>query len=534
MNNTHPGESISVWFQNLEMPRYSSLSQNIFTDVCVIGGGIAGLTTAYLLAKEGRPVCLLEAYELASGQSGKTSAHLSNVLDDGLHQLEKYFGKDGLKLAIESHTKALDQIEKIVRQENIDCEFERVSGYLFSSQKDSNKYLKKELEAANHAGLKAEYMDSSPLANFDNGPCLHFPRQAQFNPVKYYRALAKKITDLGGKIFTNSHVVEVQGGTDAFVKTKEGYVVSCQHIVVATNVPINDMFAIHTKQAAYRSYVMGLKVPKASVPKAFFWDTMEPYHYVRTQASDGFDILIVGGEDHKTGQENNPELCYEKLELWAKEKFPMAGEILWHWSGQVIEPVDGLAYIGRNPMDDDNVYVITGDSGHGLTHGTIGGMIITDQIMKRKNPWEKIYNPSRITLRASGHYLKENANVAAQYTEWLETKSKPSFDDLPKNEGVVFRDGTSMVAAYKDGQGKMQYMSAVCPHLAGIVNWNKSEKSWDCPCHGSRFDCHGKVIEGPAFMDLDKIDFTDEETEKASNHILVSDKDDKFFDRNVY
>ena len=303
---------------------------------------------------------------------------------------------------------------------------------------------------------------------------------------------------------------------------------------MATNTPINDMFAIHTKQAPYRSYVMAFKIPKDSIKKAFYWDTLDPYHYIRVESGKLFDLLIVGGEDHKTGQEDNPDLCYEKLEKWVRERFPIAGEIASRWSGQVMEPVDGLAFLGRNPMDEDNVYVITGDSGHGITHSTIGAMIITDQIMERKNPWEKLYNPSRITLRAAGTYIQENANVAAQYSEWLGIKNRPHLNELTKNEGVVFRDGTSMVAAYKNDQGHLEFMSAVCPHLAGIVKWNTAEKSWDCPCHGSRFDCHGKIMEGPAFEDLEKMDFLEEEKIEERNDHILHDKDENFFDKNVY
>jgi len=506
MNPLHYGESLSVWIDTKSMPKFSPLMQNIHTDVCIVGGGIGGLTTAYLLAKEGKKVCVLESFELASGQTGKTTAHFSNVLDDRYFQLEKYHGTEGLKLAIESHTTAINRVTEIVAIENIECELERVNGYLFSYNDEA--LLQKELAAADRAGHTAiELLKASPLTNFDTGPCLLFPRQLQLHPLKYLSALTKAILQMGGKIFTHTQVTHVEGGANARVVTDMNYEVSCDAVVVATNTPINDRLAIHTKQASYRSYVLGFRVPTGSIEKGLYWDTMNPYHYFRIESQRTCDILMVGGEDHKTGQEDDPQSCYSRLEIWARKRFPMISDPVYQWSGQVMETMDGLAYLGHNPMDKDNVYIITGDSGNGMTHCTIGAMLITDQIMGRANPWEKLYNPSRITLMAAPAFMKENANTAAQYAQWLEFKPIPDFDNIPNDSGITFRDGTQMMAAYKEASGNLVYISAVCPHLGGIVNWNNAEKSWDCPCHGSRFDCKGKVIEGPAFTDLKKVDF---------------------------
>ncbi len=498
------GESVSVWFdQNIQPPKCIPLNEDFKTDVCVIGGGIAGLTTAYLLMKEGKNVCLLESDELLSGQSGKTTAHFVNALDDRFFNIEKLHGEEGLKIAINSHSEAIRKVEEIVKRENINCDLRKVSGYLFSMGDEHEDVLEREYEAAHKAGLvDVERLAFSPFSNIDIGPSLHFPRQMQLQPVKYLSSLANKILEGGGQIFTHTHVVEFHGGKDAFVKTKDNRIVYCNSIVVATNTPVNDRFAIHTKQAPYRTYVLGFKILKGSFPDALVWDTLDPYHYIRVEHKDDTDILIIGGEDHKTGQEEHPERCYQKLEAWARSHIPFLGELAYQWSGQVMEPVDGLAYLGKNPMDDDNVYIITGDSGNGMTHSTIGAMLITDQIMGRENPWEKLYSPSRVSLLASKEYLRENLNVVAQYADWLDPKFKNNLDKLTPDDGIVFRKGGKMVAAYKNEVGEVEYMSAVCPHLAGIVSWNNVEKSWDCPCHGSRFDCHGKVIEGPAITGL--------------------------------
>ncbi|AUN98824.1 FAD-dependent oxidoreductase [Bacteriovorax stolpii] len=501
--SSHHGESVSIWFQNAAMPERIALKEDFKTDVCIIGGGIAGLTTAYLLQKEGKRVCILEASDLASGQSGRTTAHFTHALDDRFYLIEKYHGEEGLRLAIESHSEAIRKVEEIVRKEHIDCDLKRVSGYLFAEGDKRDGILEREFEAAHRGGLiDVTISTTSPFANIQTGPCLHFPRQVKLHPIKYLKALTEIILRDGGQIFTNTPVVEVHGGENAFVKTKDDYRIFCENIVVATNTPINDMVAIHTKQAPYRTYVLGFKIPKNSYPDILLWDTLDPYHYSRLYERENFDVLIVGGEDHKTGQNDEPKNCYLRLEAWARKKFPLIQETLYQWSGQVMEPVDGLAYLGHNPMDEKNVYIITGDSGNGMTHCTVGAMLITDQIMGRENEWEKLYTPSRISLSATKNYVQENANVALQYADWINTSFKADLDQLPEDEGVVFRDGGKIVAAYKNINGEMEYMSAVCPHLAGIVAWNGAEKSWDCPCHGSRFDCHGKVIEGPAISDL--------------------------------
>jgi glycine/D-amino acid oxidase-like deaminating enzyme/nitrite reductase/ring-hydroxylating ferredoxin subunit len=517
MINLHHGESISAWMDSVEMPVFTPLLSDIDTDVCIIGGGLAGLTTAYLLQLEGRKVCILEGFEIGSGQSGRTTAHMTYALDERYHKLEKVHGEKGAKLAAQSHLAAIKKVTEIVAREKIECDLERVNGYLFTSNDDvpnytlqsnrdkSQDFLNREIEACHRAGLEDVYLtERIPLHSFDPGPAICFPDQVQLHPLKYMKALAEIIVSRGGQIYTNSHVVEVKGGDNSFVQVQNDHKVSCEQIVVATNSPINDLVAIHTKQAPYRTYVIGVEVPNGSVIKGLYWDTSDPYHYVRLQKYENhpYEILLVGGEDHKTGQNSTPEHCYTRLENWTRKRFPESKRVLFRWSGQVMEPVDGLAYIGKNPMDKDNVYVITGHSGNGTTYSTLGAVLITDLIIGRENEWAGIYHPSRISFSTAGTFLKENANVLAQYGDWfLETQSG-DIEDLDIGEGVVYRDGLQIIAAYKDNHGNMTLNSAVCTHLGGIVRWNTAEKSWDCPCHGSRFDCQGKVIEGPARFDL--------------------------------
>lgn len=491
------------------LPEFPSLNADARADVCIVGAGIAGLTTAYLLTRSGKSVVVLDDGPIVSGETERTTAHLVTALDDRYFELENLHGGKGAQLAAASHSAAIDAIERIVREENIDCDFERVDGFLFNVSTDqSADVLDRELEATRRAGLSdVTIVNRAPLGSFDTGRALHFPRQAQFHPLKYLAALANAIVRDGGRIFAETHAAKIRGGKDAQIETRDGRKVSCDAIVVATNTPVNDKLVLHTKQAAYRTYVIGVAVPVGTVPKVLYWDTGDPYHYVRLQAATpganaAHDILIVGGEDHKTGQADDAEARYAKLEAWTRERFPMATEIRFRWSGQIMEPVDGLAFIGRNPMDHDNVYVVTGDSGNGMTHGTIAGLLLTDLIQGRKNPWADLYSPSRVTLGATKNFARETANMAAQYVDWLTAGDLEKDQLVPRGTGAIVRHGLTKVAVYRDLNGEFHECSAVCPHLGAIVGWNHTEKTWDCPAHGSRFDCMGTVLNGPANKDL--------------------------------
>jgi glycine/D-amino acid oxidase-like deaminating enzyme/nitrite reductase/ring-hydroxylating ferredoxin subunit len=513
------GENISFWERTAGKFRSRPLAENLTTDVCVVGAGIAGITAAYLLTRESRNVVLIDDGPVGGGMTGRTTAHLVNALDDRYYELEKMLGEEFSHLCAESHTAAIDQIEAIVLQEKIDCNFERLDGYLFLPPGGSVTDLKHELEALHRAGLsEVERVDRVPVGRFNTDGVLRFPRQAQFHPLKYVDSVARAIVAQGGRIFTGTRAVKIQDGGPTTVETSDGHTVTAQAAVVATNCPINDRLAIHSKQAPYASYVIGVRVT-GQIRHALFWDTAQtadaekqtlgpiPYHYCRFARDGQGDVLIVGGEDHKTGQAEDFEQRFAKLERWTREHFPMAGEITDRWSGQVMEPVDGVAYIGRNP-GDQNVYVVTGDSGNGITHGTIAGMLITDLIGGRQNPWTKLYDPTRKTLKPAvlADYIAENANVVAQLRDYVTPGTEPSVDGIKRGEGAILRDGVKKIAAFRDENGTLHEFSAVCPHLKCIVRWDGAEKTWDCPCHGSRFDAFGHVLNGPAITDLERHD----------------------------
>jgi glycine/D-amino acid oxidase-like deaminating enzyme/nitrite reductase/ring-hydroxylating ferredoxin subunit len=506
------GQSISVWMQ-AAVSAQPKLAADLSTDVCVVGAGIAGMTIAYLLGREGKSVIVLDDGPIGGGQTERTTAHLANAIDDHYFEIERLHGERGAKLAAASHTAAIDRIETIVRKENIECDFARVDGYLFVPPHESVEVLEWELNAAQRAGVTGvERVGRAPLEHFDTGPCLRFPRQAQFHPLKYLAGLAMAIARNGGRIFTDAHVDNITAEASARVHTTRGFTITAPVVAVATNTPINDLVAIHTKQAAYLTYVIGARIPQGAVTKALYWDTLDPYHYVRLQSgsdSSDHDVLIVGGEDHKTGQHDDAAARFARLEGWARERFPV-GEVQFRWSGQVMEPIDGLAFIGRNPMDKDNIFIATGDSGMGMTHGTIAGILLTDLIVGRSNPWETLYDPSRKTPRAAKEFIKETTNMASQYSDWLTPGDVSSPDEIARGTGAVLRRGLKKVAIYCDEQGKLHERSAICTHLGCIVRWNSSEHTWDCPCHGSRFDKDGQVLNGPAIRSLGEVDVQDQ------------------------
>jgi glycine/D-amino acid oxidase-like deaminating enzyme/nitrite reductase/ring-hydroxylating ferredoxin subunit len=500
-----------LWDVTAKLPHFAALSRATNADVCIIGAGIAGLTTAYLLTEAGRSVVVLDDGEIASGMSGVTSAHLSDAIDDRYFEIERLHGRKGARLTAISHGAAIDRIEAIAATEQIQCDFVRLDGYLCRASAQQGDILQRELEAARRAGIGVEPLPRAPLPGNDDVPCLRFPNQGQFHPLKYLAGIATAIKRKGGRIYTHTHADGIEAGMPARVRAGN-HTVTADAVVVATNTPINDMVAIHTKQAPYMTYVVAAPVPYGSVHRALFWDTDDPYHYVRLQVvkrqrvgntyRPEREFLIVGGEDHKTGQAADTEECYARLEAWARARFPQMGAIAYRWAGQVMESIDGLAFIGRNPWDAENVFVATGDSGMGLTHGTIAGMVISDLVLGRDNPWTTLYDPTRKTLRAAGEFAKEAANVAVQYTDWITGGDVDTVDEIPVDSGAVMREGLQKVAVYRDAHGRLHKRSAVCPHLGCIVRWSTAEKTWDCPCHGSRFDRFGKVVNGPANSDL--------------------------------
>ena len=472
-------------------------------DVVVVGAGISGLTTALCLLREGRQVLLIEREDIGAGETSRTTAHLASALDDRFFLLARHHGRAGAGIAAASHAAAIDWMESLAGASG-ECGFKRVPGYLFSHDGDLSQ-LEKEAEAAATAGLSVSYLRDGIPGMQGLGPALRFENQARVDIGPYIAALARAASDAGCR-FLRAEATQVRGGDMPTVSLREEEDITARAVVVASNVPFHETGSTFHKQAPYRTFAVAGRIDKDAVPDALFWDDGDPYHYVRLhESAEGDTFLIVGGEDHKTGQDDDPKV-YKRLQDWTRERFPGVTTFNWGWSGQVLEPVDGLGFIGADPANQ-NVYLITGDSGNGITHGTLGGLLIADLIAGRNNEWAKVYDPGRKPVASAGEWLRENSNVALQYTDWIRPSSVDDPHELARGTGAITRRGVHLVAVYRAGDGTLHAHNARCPHLGCVVRWSSEEKSWDCPCHGSRFDAAtGAILNGPTSEPLEPFD----------------------------
>lgn len=497
--------SISLWMATTGPIEASPLAEDASADTVVIGAGIAGLSTAYELARAGQSVIVLDRGAIGGGMTARTTAHLASFFDDYYHVHIRLRGLDEARQYRESQAAAIDRIDEIQAAESIDCDFARVNGYLFRAGETPAALLEDEFEACRAVGFTdVAWVASPPLGDADGSPCLMFPRQGRFHPLRYLAGLVRAIRRDGGRVHSGTTVVAVEEDRDGVtVSTEAGRTVRARAAVVATNAPINDRLAIHSKQAPYRTYVITMPVARGAVTDALFWNTRVPYHYVRLQPdrSGDEDWLIVGGEDHKTGEAADVEDRFARLVAWTWERFPAAGRLVHRWSGQVMEPVDNAPFVGPNP-GNERIYIVTGDSGEGMTTGAAAGLMLRDMILGHPNPWAPAYAPRRKTLRAAGEFLRENTTVAVELARRVTGGDVRSLEALANGEGGVVSRGLEKIAAYRDERGALHLHTAVCSHAGCTLRWNAFEGTWDCPCHGSQFSYDGEPVSGPAIHAL--------------------------------
>jgi glycine/D-amino acid oxidase-like deaminating enzyme/nitrite reductase/ring-hydroxylating ferredoxin subunit len=501
-------DTTSYWTKSVSLPRFKKIAGDCQVDVAIVGGGITGVTAAYLFKKAGYRVALLERGRCGGFDTANTTAHLTCVTDTRLHELVRKFGKTISQSVWDAGRAAIDQIFTNIQAENIECDFAWVPGYLHAvagaGAKD-HASLRQDAHLASELGFPAELLEFVPLFHCEG---VRFPHQAKFNPLKYLAQLLKVIPGKGSYVFEKSEAGEI---SEHPMSVKSGkFHVKCSYVFLATHTPLmgktnlTSATLFQTKLFLYTSYAVGAKIPLGLAPEACFWDTAEPYHYLRVDRRRGYDYAILGGEDHKTGQSKNPGKAYAQLEKKLRQIFP-AAKVDARWSGQVVETPDGLPYIGESA---NRQFVATGFSGNGITFGTLGAMMAVDDFLKQKNPWAKLFDIHRKKLVAGAwDYLRENKDYPYYMVrDWLGKAEGKSPGQVACNEGKILELAGHKVAAYRDQHGKVSLCSPVCTHLGCIVAWNGAEKTWDCPCHGSRFAPTGEVLAGPAEEPLAKVD----------------------------
>jgi glycine/D-amino acid oxidase-like deaminating enzyme/nitrite reductase/ring-hydroxylating ferredoxin subunit len=437
--------------------------------------------------------------------TARTTAHLASEIDDYYYKLIENRGEDQARRYHESQLAAINRIEAICHQESIDCDFRRIDGYYITSGEGGIDVLQNEFNACRSIDVEVEWVDRAPIPGLDTGRALRFPNQGRFHPARYLAGLAKAIEARGGRLFANTVYVDHDDEDDAVkIETENGAIITASAAVFATNSPVSGTVKLHTKEMPMRTYAIAARVPKGSVPDALIWDTLEAYHYVRLQeADDGHDWLIVGGEDHRSGEATDMDRRIASLAEWTRRRYPSFGDVELSWSGQVLETVDYMPFSGRNP-GGKKVFVHTGDSGQGITNGVAGALTIAPLVVGDESRFAQILDPSRKT--PSPPALKEFAEGVAGAVKNLAEHVLPgeigSPDELAPGEGGIMRSGLHKLAVYKDLDGQVIRCSAVCTHVGCQVKWNPFERCWDCPCHGSQFAPNGQVLNGPAIKPL--------------------------------
>ena len=483
-------------------PAATPLFANETCDVVVIGAGIAGISTAYELACRKLSVLVIDRGRIAGGMTARTTAHLAPLCDDLMTEMMKIRGLEASKAFYESHAAAVDRIEEIHRIEKIDCDFRRLDGYLFQGNDMPADLIDEELDAVRAVGAPVDRLVGVPLEGCDSRQVLRYPRQATFHPLKYLAGVVAAASRLGVRFFHETAVEEIREDSDAVTVKTTRATISASHAVVATNAPISDRFALHTKMAPYRTYAMTFSSKRGALPDALYWDTEDPYHYVRLQpGAGGEDLLIVGGEDHKSGEADDADARFARLERWIRQLVPSLGEERHRWSGQVLDTVDYAAFIGRDP-GSKHIYVATGDSGQGMTHGVLGALLNADLIVKGDSPWAATYAPGRVPIAGAQNYLRENITALKNLWEYLAPGEVSSVAELKPGQGAILRRNLSKIAAYRDMEGALHLHSAACTHIGCHLHWNSFETCWDCPCHGSMFAVDGTPINAPAVTAL--------------------------------
>lgn len=494
--HTHQ-ENKTFWQTHVSMPEYSSLNEDIEVDTVIVGGGITGLTTAFLLSQGGQKVAVIEANRIGEGTTGHTTAKITAQHDVIYDELINHIGISLAKLYYKANQRAVSFMKELVEKHQIDCDFQVENAYLYATTQQGVSKLKKEKEAYETLDIPSQWLDSLPLP-IPVKAALSMENQAQFHPLKYLAFLAESITNKGGMIFENTIAMDINHDAKPLLLTKNGAKVQASSIVAASHFPFVDKGGLYfSRMKADRSYIIAAKTEQ-QWPGGMYLSADQTKRSIRAATSDDTTTILVGGEHHKAGQGEDTRMHYDALEAYGKEHFD-SFEVTSRWSAQDLTTLDNIPYIGRLSPVHMDLYVATGYRKWGMTGGTLAGQMIANIILHGSDPYESVFKPSRVNADPSiRHFLKENANVAVELFKGKVFPEEQTINSLEEGEGASVIYGGQKAGAYRDSEGKIYVVDTTCTHIGCEVGWNKGDQTWDCPCHGSRFSYKGEVLEGPA------------------------------------
>jgi glycine/D-amino acid oxidase-like deaminating enzyme/nitrite reductase/ring-hydroxylating ferredoxin subunit len=498
-----PGRPTTLWLDTAPDTDFPSLDREMQVDTLIVGGGIAGLTTAILLQEAGVNAAVIDFRRIVSGVTGHTTAKITSLHGTVYQTLIMHFGREGASMYADANQTAIEKISAIIEKEGIDCEFNRASAYTYAVTDKQVHRIEEEVKAAESIGLPAFYVEDTSLPFPTRGAvCLR--DQAKFHPRKYLLALAVKFTGAGGLIFENTRALGVQKDGESFEVMTDRGAIKARHVVAATNFPFYDPAFFFARMYQKRSYVLGLRL-NYPAPDGMFISVEDPFHSIRSHPMEAGEILLVGGQMHRTGHVSNTAGLYKKLEAFARDHFDVSS-IEYRWSTQDNVTTDQVPFIGTPSPMHKNIYIATGFAGWGMTHSMVAATIITDAILERRNEWSDLYNPFRFKPSSAYSFLEQNLHVAKTFVKerFASTPEKFEGEKLATGQGGVFSVDHDRTGVARGHEGGLHVVSPICTHMGCVVSWNNAEESWDCPCHGSRFNADGQIIHAPAKKDLGK------------------------------
>lgn len=490
----------SYWIDSTDDTNYPGLKEDLSIDIAIVGGGIVGITCAFLLQKEGFNVAIFEGNKIVKGASGYTTAKITSQHNLIYDYLINNFGLEKAQQYGDANEKALKFIANTIKKYNISCDFEILPAYVYTQDEKYVAKIEQEVEACQKLGLKADYQAELPLS-LPIKASIQFKEQAQFHPRKYLLSLAVELTKLGGHIYENSRIVDLEKGSEVILTTEEGLKIKANRVILASHFPSYDGFGLYfTRLRPERSYIIGVTA-KDEFPHGMFITAEKPIRSLRRQKYEDRELILIGGESHRTGHGKDTEFHYNALSNFAHDLFSL-DELLYRWSTQDYVTLDMVPYIGKLTSSVENIYIATGFGKWGMSGGTNAALMLKDLIINGSSPYEKLFNPSRnLTVTSIKNFILDNLDTSKELIKGKITSGETKVI-LDKDEGRVVEIDGEKYGAYKDTEGNMHIVDITCTHLGCELTWNSAEKTWDCPCHGSRFNFRGEIIEGPALEPL--------------------------------